>query len=104
MVQKKMPTHEIRLGAIRATLWANETASGDRWYVVTTSRSYKDDRGQWQAVHSYAKHHLSDLVKAIEAADQWIEQNSIVSQVEDLVAEPVVKALTKSPSKKRRAA
>jgi hypothetical protein len=104
MEQKKMPTHEIRLGAIRATIWANETASGDRWHVVTTSRSYKDDQGQWQAVHSYAKHHLSDLVNAIEAAKQWIEQHSYVPQVEDLVMEPVVKTVSQGPSKKRRAA
>ncbi len=104
MAEKKMPTHEIRLGAIRATIWANETASGNRWHVVTISRSYKDDQGQWQAMHSYAKHHLSDLVKVIEAADQWITQHSLVSQVEDVVMEPVVKTIEKSPSKKRRAA
>ena len=104
MAQNKKPTHEIRLGAIRATIWANETASGDRWFVVTTSRSYKDDQGQWQAMHSYAKHHLSDLAKVIEAADQWIAQHSLVSQVENVVMEPVIKTMEQNPSKKRRAA
>jgi hypothetical protein len=35
------PVHEIRLGAIRAAVWANETDNGT-WNNVTFERSYKD--------------------------------------------------------------
>ncbi|MDZ4852065.1 MAG: hypothetical protein SGI77_22485 [Pirellulaceae bacterium] len=104
MAEKKKPTHEIRLGAIRATIWANETYLGDRWFNVTTSRSYKDDQGQWQETYSYAKNHLSDLRKAIDAADLWIEQNVDRSQRSPIVFvdDQVEGVAEQSPQKKKR--
>ena len=37
---KDRPTHEVRIGAIKAAIWKNDTAGGVR-YNVTFSRIYK---------------------------------------------------------------
>ena len=38
---KKQPAHEIKLGKIRVTIWANETEDHDVWFNVGVSRLYK---------------------------------------------------------------
>jgi len=38
---KQRPAHEIRLGRIKATIWANQGDNGP-WFNVTLSRNYKD--------------------------------------------------------------
>ena len=40
-VQKAQPVHEIRLGAIKATIWENETEVGTR-HNVTVFRLFKE--------------------------------------------------------------
>ncbi len=75
MAEKKKPTHEIRLGAIRATIWANESSSGDRWFNLIIGRSYKDDQGQWHETNSYPESHVSDLCNAANATKLWFEQH-----------------------------
>ena len=42
MATKQKPVHEIRLGRIRAAIWANQTDSGEIWFNVTVSRLYND--------------------------------------------------------------
>ncbi len=44
---KVKPVHEIRLGRIKAAIWANETDAGLR-HNVTISRLYKADDGGWK--------------------------------------------------------
>ena len=39
---KNAPAHEIRLGAIKATIWENETPTGKR-HKDTIARLYKYD-------------------------------------------------------------
>jgi hypothetical protein len=36
------PVHEIRLGAVKAAVWANNSASG-LWHSVSFGRLYKAD-------------------------------------------------------------
>jgi hypothetical protein len=102
--EKKRQPHKIEQGAIRANVFTNETATGGRWYAVELCRDFKDKQGEKKVSHNFAKYHLYDLVKAIVEADLWIERQACAPQVEDLVAEPVVKTMEQSPSKKRRAA
>ncbi len=103
MAQKKKPIHEIRFGAIRATIWANDTSSGDRWYTVITSRQYKDEQDHWQVTHSFKVQHLPNLAKAIEAANLWIEQHSVTPEAKRLVSDLVKRATNSSRKTERRA-
>ena len=47
---KQQPAHEIRLGAIKATIWENQTTTGTR-HNVTVSRIYKDG-DEWKPVEN----------------------------------------------------
>ncbi len=38
---KKQPAHEIKLGKIRVTIWANETEDHDVWFTAVVTRLYK---------------------------------------------------------------
>ncbi len=58
---KTKPTSEIRIGKIKAAIWANETENGIR-YNVTFSRLYKDGDG-WKRSESFGRDDLLLLAK-----------------------------------------
>jgi hypothetical protein len=64
------PVHEIRLGSVRAAIWANQTQNGIR-HSVTLSRSYKADTG-WKKTNTYGRDDLPALEKVAELAQVWI--------------------------------
>ena len=69
---KDKPTHEVRIGAIKAAIWKNDTASGVR-YNVTFSRIYKDkDDDQWKSTDSFGRDDLLVLAKVADQAHSWI--------------------------------
>ena len=65
------PAHEIRLGAIRVTIWANPTANGDVWFNVSVARTYKE-LGQWKTSTTYRRDDLPLVAKGVEMAYAWI--------------------------------
>ena len=72
--QKEKPSHEVRIGAIKAAIWKNDTASGVR-YNVTFSRLYKDkDDDQWKSTDSFGRDDLLALGKVADTAHTWIHQ------------------------------
>ena len=64
------PVHEIRLGSVRAAIWANQNQNGIR-HSVTISRSYKDDTG-WKRTNTYGRDDLPALEKVAELAQVWV--------------------------------
>ena len=58
------PVHEIRLGSVRAAIWANITQNGVR-HSVTISRSYRVGN-DWKKTNSYGKEDLLVLEKITE--------------------------------------
>jgi len=89
MATKKEPTHEIRFGSVRATIWHYDSSSGERWFSVITSRPNKDKR---------------DLAKAIAAANLWVEQHADDQPNRVIVTKVVGSDTEKSPKGKRRPA
>ena len=72
---KVKPVHEVRLGRIKATIWANQTDNGIR-YNVTFSRLYKPEGGEWQDSSSFGRDDLPLVAKAADRVHSWIfEQN-----------------------------
>jgi hypothetical protein len=74
MNSKQKPTAEVKLGACRATVWANETANGTR-YNVTLSRLYKDESGSWKDSTSFGRDDLPQIAEAARQAWFWIFEN-----------------------------
>lgn len=67
---KQKPAHEIRLGKIKATIWANDTANGTR-HNVTVSRLYKEG-DEWKQSDSFGRDDLPVVAKALDMAHTWI--------------------------------
>lgn len=71
---KQRPAHEIRLGRIRATIWANQNDNGN-WYNVTLSRSYKDG-DEWKSSASFGRDELLTVAKVADLANSWIHSQA----------------------------
>ncbi len=69
-MEKKKPAHEIRLGRIRATIWANETGQDDVWFNVTITRLYNDGDG-WKDTTSFRRDDLPVVSKVADMAYSW---------------------------------
>ena len=69
---KQQPVHEVRLGAIKATIWENQTTAGTR-HNVTVSRIYKDGE-EWKQTESFGRDDLQLLAKVVDMAHTWIFQ------------------------------
>lgn len=59
---KNKPADTLRDGAIKATIWRNGSDQGD-YYTATISRTYKDDRGNYQDTTSF---NGNDLLRVAE--------------------------------------
>jgi hypothetical protein len=70
---KQRPAHEIRIGAVKATIWQNETSAGTR-HNVTLSRLYKDG-DDWKQTESFGRDDLPLLAKDTDRAHDWIFEN-----------------------------
>jgi hypothetical protein len=64
---KPKPTHEIRLGRVRAAVWQNANDKGT-WSNVTFSKLYLDKDGQWKDTTSFGKEDLLLLAEAARLA------------------------------------
>lgn len=70
---KSKPVHEVRLGRIKAAIWANEGENGTR-YNVTFSRIYKDG-DVWKDSSSFGRDDLPLVAKVADLAHTWIFQS-----------------------------
>lgn len=70
----KTPIHEIRLGLIKASIWRNETKSGER-HNVTLCRLFKNG-DSWQQSQHFGRDDLLLAAKALDLAHSWIWQQA----------------------------
>jgi hypothetical protein len=64
------PVHEIRLGHVKAVIWANQTDSGVR-HNVSVQRLYRDG-DTWATTDSFGRDDLPLLAKVADLAHTWI--------------------------------
>ena len=60
------PIHEIRLGHVKAAIWANETDAGTR-HSIKVSRIYHDGEG-WATSDTFGRDDLPLLSKVADLA------------------------------------
>lgn len=70
---KAKPVHEVRLGRIKAAIWANESENGVR-HNVTITRLYKDG-DEWKTSTSFGREELPLVAKVADLAHTWIYQH-----------------------------
>jgi len=66
------PVDEIRLGAVKAAIWKNETEAGSR-FNVTFQRLYRDDDG-WKHADGFGRDDLLLLAKVADQAHSRIHE------------------------------
>jgi hypothetical protein len=76
---KKQPAHEIKLGKIRVTIWANETEDHEVWFNATVSRLYKTGN-VWKETNTLGRDDLPIAMKAIDMAYAWIWRKQVQVQ------------------------
>ena len=74
VMPKDKPAHEVRLGAVKAAIWKNDTDKGVR-YNTTFSRLYKDGE-DWKTTDSFGRDDLLVLAKVSDQAHSWIHEQS----------------------------
>ena len=62
------PVAEVRIGAVKAAIWPNQTESGAVRYNVTFSRIYKGDDGKWKSTSSFGRDDLLVVAKVADLA------------------------------------
>ena len=72
---KTKPVHEVRLGSIKAAVWANPSKDNTTRYGVTVCRIYKDG-DTWKQSDSFGRDELLVLAKVLEIACLWIFEQS----------------------------
>lgn len=89
--QKPKPVHEVRLGRIKAAIWANETKQGVR-YNVTICRLYKDENEDtWKNSSSFGRDDLLLASKVLDRAHSWILATTTPKQQQQTAAAAGVK-------------
>jgi hypothetical protein len=64
---KNGPAHTIRIGYVKATIWKN----GD-YYNANVTRSFKNDKGDWQDGDSFGHADLLNAAECLRKAEAWI--------------------------------
>ena len=64
------PIHEIRLGSIKAAIWANETKAGTR-HSIKLARLYRDG-DEWATSDTFGRDDLPLVSKVADLAHTWI--------------------------------
>ena len=72
MATHNKPAAELRIGAVKATVWENEVGGITR-HNVTFSRIYRDE-DQWKTTHSYGFKNLLTLAKLADQAHTLIAE------------------------------
>ena len=62
------PVAEVRVGAVKAAIWPNQTESGVVRHNVTFSRIYKDAEGNWKSTSSFGRDDLLVVAKVADMA------------------------------------
>ena len=71
MTSNTKPAADVRIGAVQAAIWRNESDNGAR-FNVTFSRSYRDSEGNWQSSSSFRRDDLLVLAKVADRAHSRI--------------------------------
>jgi hypothetical protein len=72
-MEKQKPAHVVRIGTLKATIWANDTQNGTR-HNVTVRRLYKKDANDpnWSESDSFGRDDLLTVAKLLDLAHTWI--------------------------------
>ena len=68
------PTHMIRYGMIKASIWRNQTKSGER-HSVSVVRLYRNG-DMWKESTRFGRDDLQLVAKVVDLAHTWIFEDT----------------------------
>ena len=74
------PIHEIRVGRIKAAVWANPTDQGIR-HNVSLARLYMGEDG-WRSSDNFAREDIPLVIKVLVTAYDWMYKSGDVENPE----------------------
>ena len=74
--EKQKPIHEIKLGAVRASIWKNASEKKQPFYSVSIGRLYKAGK-EWKTSASFGEKDFPLLKVIVEQVEAWLEANPI---------------------------
>lgn len=78
------PIHIIRRGAIAASIWRRQTATGHPFYDYSLSRSWKSvSTGRTGYSTNFSERNEKALVEVVQLASAWIATQGQENQPED---------------------
>ena len=69
---KNKPAHEVRLGKVKATIWANPVEGGVRHNVVLRRLFKRDPSAPWEQSDSFSRDDLPLVAEVVQQAWRWI--------------------------------
>jgi hypothetical protein len=67
------PAQTIRYGAIKATIWGNQTRNGTM-FSTTVTRSFKGEDEEWRESHSFGPSELPTVAGVLLDAHTWVHE------------------------------
>jgi len=86
------PVHEVRIGLVRGSVWANRGEHG-ACYHVTFDRSYRHG-GEWKKATSFGRYDLLTLAKVASEVHSWIAQHGVGGKTGSLARRPEGRGLS----------
>ncbi|MCY3846446.1 MAG: hypothetical protein OXH69_23220 [Acidobacteria bacterium] len=81
------PAAEVRLGRIKAVIWANAGEDGERWHTVQLTRLYRDEDGQWRSTHGFRRDDLLLVAKVADLAHSKVCELAAANPAREAAAE-----------------
>ena len=72
-MKEQKPVHTIRLGRMKAAIWANQSQNGP-WYSVKVRRVYRNG-DEWKQSDRLGRDDLLLACKALDQAHTWIYEH-----------------------------
>lgn len=79
MDTKQKPAHTIRMGSIKAAVWANKSETAGTRFNVTVARLYKNGDA-WKTSESFGRDDLPLVAKVLDQAHSWIFQQAATKE------------------------
>jgi hypothetical protein len=96
------PVHEIRLGHVKAVIWANQTDKGVRHNVTVARLFFSREGEKWETSDAFGRDDLPLLAKVADLAHTWIfieTQNGLGGSETDSEGQPTGRDKAGSPNK-----
>lgn len=83
MEENNRPVREIRIGAVKASIWKNEAKNGGSYYSASFHTLYRDQEGSWRRSSSFGRDDLLLLAKVVDQVHSYMVEMATPANDDD---------------------